>query len=91
MHGIFTNICPKNHPNVRKYTSTMEHMGITGYQTVMSHWWSRGCFFLDLPLGAPSGALCGDVQMSRAVAREKSGRRAMWEKMAAINLKFGDD
>ena len=51
----------------------------------------RGCFFFDLPLGAPSGALCGDVQMSRAVAREKSGRRAMWEKMAAINLKFGDD
>ena len=28
MYGIFTNICPKNHPNVGKYTSTMEHMGI---------------------------------------------------------------
>ena len=24
--GIFTNMCPKNHPNVDKYTSTMEHM-----------------------------------------------------------------
>jgi hypothetical protein len=24
--GIFTNICPKNHPNVGKYNSTMEHI-----------------------------------------------------------------
>jgi hypothetical protein len=26
--GIFTNICPKNQPNVGKYTSTMEHLGM---------------------------------------------------------------
>jgi hypothetical protein len=26
MFGIFTKICPKNHPNVGKYTY-MEHMG----------------------------------------------------------------
>ena len=25
--GIFTYICPNNHPNVGKYTSTMEHQG----------------------------------------------------------------
>jgi hypothetical protein len=27
MYGICTNICPKSHPDVGKYTSTMEHMG----------------------------------------------------------------
>ena len=30
MYGIFTNIYPKNHPIVGKYTSTMEHMGFIG-------------------------------------------------------------
>ena len=28
MYGIFTYIYPKNHPNVGKYSSTMEHLGI---------------------------------------------------------------
>ena len=28
MYGIFTNICPKNHPNVGKYTIHVEYMGI---------------------------------------------------------------
>ena len=28
MYGIFTNICPKNHPNVGKYIPYMEHMGL---------------------------------------------------------------
>ena len=28
MHGIFTNIYPINHPNVAKYTSTMERLGM---------------------------------------------------------------
>ena len=36
MYGIFTNICPKNHPNVGKYSSTMEHMG---YWT--THFWTE--------------------------------------------------
>ena len=27
MYGIFTNIFPKSHPNVGKYTSTMDPMG----------------------------------------------------------------
>ena len=26
MYGIFTNICPKNHPKVVRYTSYMEHL-----------------------------------------------------------------
>ena len=28
MYGIFTYIFPKNCPNVGKYSSTMEHMGM---------------------------------------------------------------
>ena len=28
MYGIFSNICPKNHPNVGKYTSIMDPMGM---------------------------------------------------------------
>ena len=32
MYGIFTYICPNHHPNVGKYTSTMEHLGMdSGY------------------------------------------------------------
>ena len=53
MYGIFTNICPKNHPNVGKYTSTMEYMG--NGKSQMSLWnpmnitrttpvpWGRDC------------------------------------------------
>ena len=33
MYGIFTNIYPKNHPNVGKYTSTMDPMGIKSTST----------------------------------------------------------
>ena len=28
MCGIFSNMCPKNHPNVGIYTSTMDPMGM---------------------------------------------------------------
>ena len=28
MYGILTNMCPKNHPNVGKYTSIMDPMGL---------------------------------------------------------------
>ena len=28
MYGVVTNIWPQNHPNVGKYTSTMEHLGL---------------------------------------------------------------
>ena len=31
MYGIFTNIGPINHPNVGKYTSTMDHLGKVCY------------------------------------------------------------
>ena len=42
MYGIFTNMCRKNHPNVGKYTSTMEHMGyLMLYSIILC-----GCYML---------------------------------------------
>ena len=37
MYGIFTNICPKNDPNVGKYSSTMEHLGLNFKKTGKHH------------------------------------------------------
>jgi len=39
--GIFTNIYPINHPNVGKYTSTMEHMGNALTLQVIIRDWAR--------------------------------------------------
>ena len=33
MYGIFGYMYPKNDPNLGKYTSTMEHMGMTSSLT----------------------------------------------------------
>ena len=41
MYGIFANSYPKNGPNVGKYSSTMEHLGL---EISRVFWVLRGCY-----------------------------------------------
>jgi hypothetical protein len=49
MYGIFTNICPKHHPNVGKYTSTMEHMGLISIGCRLGPWFLSNHKSLGIP------------------------------------------
>ena len=48
--NMYTYIYPKNHPNVGKYSSTMEHLGMVILNDIlwMDQWriksWTHGCF-----------------------------------------------
>ena len=52
MYGIFTNICPKNHPIVGKYTSTMEHMVIGNLLDICSTIYGWRASTLEICLSA---------------------------------------
>ena len=63
MYGIFTNFCPKNHPNVGKYTSTMEQMGYT------THYWE-----LSKSLGESKTKLRGGRSLVQGIHSDIRGR-----------------
>jgi hypothetical protein len=69
MYGIFTNICPKNHP----YTSTMEHMG----RKILKN---PGVFqpFLEI-----SGCQSGQVVLTHCASANFNACCVIWSSLAA--------
>ena len=62
MYGIFTNIGPKNHPNVGKYTihgsSGNDHVSLLGKLTINGHFPQ---LYVCLPESISPGAMCGTI------------------------------
>ena len=73
MYGIFTNICPKNHPNVGKYTihGAYGYVGVYVIMVYVLHGWR-----MLLLSGAPR-ATCGPKpRATRSAAVRRHGQGA---------------